>query len=193
MDGINGISAAQGTAAGLALAAVAYHQDLGDIAIVAAALAGAACSFAPYNVPRARVFLGDCGSYGLGAAMAGVSVALVFEGVPFEAALAPLSLYVADTGTTLLRRVRTGEAWHLPHRTHVYQRLTDTGMTHAQVSGLFFLLVLVCSASGAGALVGNLAVRLSADMLLMAVIAAYLRLPSRAGRLTSQKMREGLT
>ncbi len=122
MDGINGITAAQALAVGLADAALAHRAGLAHAAALAAATAGAAVGFAPFNVPRARVFLGDCGSYALGAVFAGLAVVLLAAGLPAEAVLAPLAVTLVDTGTTLLRRARAGEAWHLPHRTHVYQR-----------------------------------------------------------------------
>jgi UDP-N-acetylmuramyl pentapeptide phosphotransferase/UDP-N-acetylglucosamine-1-phosphate transferase len=176
MDGINGISAAQGVAAGLAFAVLAHSQDLNVIALVAAAVAGAAASFAPYNVPRARVFLGDSGSYALGGALAGLLVALLVGGLPLEAVVAPLALYLADTGVTLLRRIRAGEPWHLPHRTHVYQRLTDLGMTHVQVSSLVLLVVVICSVLGAASLAAS-AVRVAADGALVLVLVGYLSLP----------------
>ncbi len=176
MDGINGISAAQGVAAGLAFVLLAHSQGLDIIAMVAAAVAGAAASFTPYNVPRARVFLGDTGSYGLGAALAGLSIALLEGGLPPEAAIAPIAISLGDTGSTLLRRVRADEPWHLPHRTHVYQRLTDLGLTHTQVSSLVLLLTLICSVLGAVSLAGPVA-RVPADAALLLLLAGYLMLP----------------
>ncbi len=177
MDGINGISAAQGAAAGVVFAALATAHELADVAVVAAALTGAAVSFAPFNVPRASIFLGDVGSYGLGAAFAGLSAALVIGGVPPEAAVAPLLIYAVDTGATLLRRLRAGEPWHLPHRTHTYQRLTDLGLSHAVVSGLVLALILLCSALGAASLY-SLTARVVGDLLLVTVALAYLGLPA---------------
>lgn len=177
MDGINGISAAQGTAAGLVFAALAAAHDLDDVAVIAAALAGAAVSFAPFNVPRASIFLGDAGSYGLGAAFAGLSAALVIGGVPPEAVIAPLLIYAVDTGAAFLRRLRAGEPWHLPHRTHTYQRLTDLGLSHAAVSGLVLALILLCSTLGAASLY-SLTARVVGDLLLVTVALAYLRLPA---------------
>ena len=183
MDGINGISAAQGVAGGAAYAVMAQLLDEPVVTGFAAAVALATLAFAPYNVPRARVFLGDCGSYGLGAALAGLSVAVWVAGAPLEAAVAPLALYLADTGTTLLRRYRAGEVWHQPHRSHVYQRLTDLGWSHSQVSALVLVLISVCSLLGAGS-AGSVPVRIAGDLGLAAVLAGYLALP----RLLSERL-----
>lgn len=176
MDGINGISVAQGLVAGVTYALLASAAGLDAAATVAGATAGAFLSFAPYNAPRARAFLGDSGSYGLGAALAGLAVLLLVRGLPPEAVLGPLALYVADTGTTLVRRYRRGEPWHLPHRTHVYQRLTDVGLSHTVVSGTVLVLGAVCAGLGAASL-GEPAVRVPADLALAAVVAGYLALP----------------
>ena len=56
------------------------------------------------------------------------------RGVPPEAALGPLALYLADTAWTLQRRIRAGERWLEAHRTHAYQRLCDVGWSHQQVT-----------------------------------------------------------
>src|SRR5207248_1189863 len=63
MDGIDGISVAQAAVAGAALYLVGRGEHVPALATAAAILAGAALGFAPLNVPRARLFLGDVGSY----------------------------------------------------------------------------------------------------------------------------------
>lgn len=177
MDGINGISAAQGVGTGVAYAVLAWSQGLDVLAATAAATAGAALSFVPYNAfPRCRVFLGDSGSYALGAAYAALAILLWDAGLPVEAVIAPLAVYAADTGTTLLRRYSSGERLHEPHRTHVYQRLTDVGMEHLQVSVLVLVLVLVCSALGTVSLTTPLP-RILADIVLVLLLVGYLQLP----------------
>src|SRR5690606_16503734 len=62
MDGIDGIAATQAVlfAGGLAVA-----LD-GAWSVLAAALAAAALGFLPYNLPRARIFMGDVGSGAIG-------------------------------------------------------------------------------------------------------------------------------
>lgn len=176
MDGINGISAAQGLVAGAAYALLAQAAGLNAASVVGAATAGAFLSFAPYNVPRARAFLGDSGSYGLGAVLAGLAILLLAQGVPLEAVLAPIALYLADTGITLLRRCRSGQPWRLPHRMHVYQRLTDLGLSHSRVSCLVLVLGMLSATLGAGSLSGA-ALRVPADLALGALVAGYLALP----------------
>ena len=70
MDGVNGISAAHALIAGVVYAGLGWWQHDGFIVPVGAAVAASALAFLPWNAGRARVFLGDVGSYTLGAALA---------------------------------------------------------------------------------------------------------------------------
>ena len=131
MDGINGISGCHGLAAGLCYSFTGYLTELPWLTLGGLAIAGAFAAFLPWNVRSGRnVFLGDAGSYLLGAGLSILAVSTWFANVNPLVALAPLLVYLADSGTTLLRRMAAGEQWYKPHRTHVYQRLTDVGFTH---------------------------------------------------------------
>ena len=186
MDGINGISGAHGLVAGLAYALTGWMVNLPWLALAGVAVAGAFAAFLPWNVrPGKNVFLGDAGSYVLGAAMGTLAVGAWFADVPFLLAFAPLMTYLADAGTTLFRRFMAGEQWYKPHRTHTYQRLTDVGFSHlgstAVVTGTTILVwVLLAFASdlyAAGSVVATVGVVLVA----LAVLVVYLRMPQLFG------------
>ena len=186
MDGINGISGAHGLVAGLAYALTGWMVNLPWLALAGVAVAGAFAAFLPWNVrPGKNVFLGDAGSYVLGAALGTLAVGAWFADVPFLLAFAPLMTYLADAGTTLFRRFMAGEQWYKPHRTHTYQRLTDVGFSHlgstAVVTGTTILVwVLLAFASDlytAGSVVATVGVVLVA----LAVLVVYLRMPQLFG------------
>jgi UDP-N-acetylmuramyl pentapeptide phosphotransferase/UDP-N-acetylglucosamine-1-phosphate transferase len=177
MDGINGISAVTAVIGGSAYALIGKISDVETLTILGLAVAGAGLGFAPYNVFRARVFLGDIGSYGLGAAFAAMSLLAVAKGLPPEAAAAPLGLYLADTGTTILRRARAGEQWHLPHKQHVYQRLVALGLPHVGVSAAVGAITAACSALGMVSLSGSVMARAAADLALLVLLGVYLACP----------------
>ena len=181
MDGINGISAVQVIVAGAAYAWLGrgHHPLLVDGGLAAAA---AAAGFLPFNFPRARMFLGDIGSYLLGGWLAVLAVLAVRDGLGLVAAGAPLALYVADTGTTLLRRIAQGEAWMQPHRSHAYQRLVVAGWSHAASTTLVGLTVLVCSALGIAARGRPVPVQAGLAVAIAVVVGAYLVSPALTGR-----------
>ena len=150
MDGINGISAIQAVTAAALFALEGAHHDLSHLRTLAIALLAAVLGFVPFNFPRAYIFLGDSGSYALGACIAGLAVALWSRGVPYYCCIAPLALYGADTASTLLRRAARREPISQPHREHVYQKLVDTGCSQLLVTAAIGAILVACSVLAVG-------------------------------------------
>ena len=182
MDGINGISVVQTVVAGGAWWVVAEIRDIPTLGTLGVIIAAAALAFAPFNFPRARMFLGDSGSYFVGAWLAAVVVLGLRAGLPVEAVGAPLALYLADTGTTLVRRVWRGQTWHAAHRDHAYQRLVDHGWSHTSTTIAVGLVLVVVSGLGLVSLTDSVALRVAADITGLAILAAYLGAPNWLGR-----------
>jgi UDP-GlcNAc:undecaprenyl-phosphate GlcNAc-1-phosphate transferase len=178
MDGVNGISAGHAILAGTVYAALGALYELPLLTVVGAVTATASLTFLPWNAGRARIFLGDVGAYGLGALLGALAAYGMLHGVPAEAAIAPLALYLADTGWTLARRACRGEAWYRPHRTHAYQRLTDVGWSHQRVTVVTAAIsAVVCACAVAASLSGVMG-RTALDVLSIVILAVYLASPS---------------
>jgi UDP-GlcNAc:undecaprenyl-phosphate/decaprenyl-phosphate GlcNAc-1-phosphate transferase len=182
MDGVNGISAAHALIGGAVYAGLGWLRPDPFLAVAGAAVAAGALAFLPWNAVRARVFLGDAGSYGLGVALALLAAYAVIRRIPPEAALAPLALYLADTGWTLQRRMRAGERFFEAHRTHTYQQLCDLGWSHQRVTMTTAAVTLTLCLLGAASLTGHPALRAAADLAALALLAVYLRSPVLLGR-----------
>lgn len=182
MDGINGISAAQCVVAGVAWYGVGRVEEVAPLAVGGLVVAGAAAGFAPFNAPRARMFLGDVGSYFLGGWLAALVVVGLRAGIPPEAVVAPLAPYLTDTAATIVRRVARGERWYLAHCDHAYQRLVRLGWSHTRTTLVVGAVMAACAALGAVSLTAGLPVRLAADAALAGVLAAYLAAPARLAR-----------
>jgi UDP-GlcNAc:undecaprenyl-phosphate GlcNAc-1-phosphate transferase len=182
MDGVNGISGAHALVAGVVYACLGEWRQ--DTLMITGGLATAvaACAFLPWNAVRARVFLGDVGSYALGAALAVLAACAILQGVPLEAAAGPVALYVADTAWTLQGRIRRGERWLQAHRTHVYQRWCDAGLSHQEVTVLTTGATVALCLLGMASLLASTPVRLTADLAGLALLAAYLRSPKAFAR-----------
>jgi len=183
MDGVNGISAVHALIAGVAYACYGTWGQHRFLTAASLAVAVGALLFLPWNAGRAWVFLGDVGSYALGAALAVLSAVAVLHGVPVEAVLGPLVLYLADTGWTLQRRIRTGEPWLQSHRTHVYQQWFDAGWSHQEVTLLTGALTILLTLLGAMSLTHNWPLRAAADLSGLALLAGYLHSPAFFRRL----------
>ena len=182
MDGVNGISGAHALIAGVVYAGLGWWQHDGFMVPAGAAVAASALAFLPWNAGQARVFLGDAGSYTLGGALATLAAYAVIHGIPAEAALGPLALYIADTAWTLQRRIRAGERWLEPHRTHTYQKWCDVGWSHQRVTVMAAATTVLLSLLGAASLAGDPALRAAADLAGIGVALAYLRSPALLAR-----------
>jgi UDP-N-acetylmuramyl pentapeptide phosphotransferase/UDP-N-acetylglucosamine-1-phosphate transferase len=183
MDGINGLSVGQVLVAGAAWWVVGDVRHLEWLTAVAVISMAAAAGFAPFNFPRARVFLGDVGSYFFGGLLGAAAVAGLRAHVPAEAMLAPLAVYLADTASTLVRRIARGERWYKPHREHVYQRLSsDLGWSCTKVTLSLVAVMALCAGLGGLSLTGSTGVRVGADLVLALVVVGYVAAPSLLAR-----------
>lgn len=134
MDGINGISALTAVVAGAWWCWVGAEHDVDGLTVLGASLAGAMLGFAPWNAPRAKVFLGDVGSYGIGFLVVTAGAWAWANDVSPVLCLAPLVVYLADTGWVLVKRALGGRPLMQAHREHVYQQLVDRGWSHTASS-----------------------------------------------------------
>ena len=155
MDGIDGLAASQAVVAGAALVAAGSLVRNPLVAVGGGLCAAAAAGFLVFNLPPARLFMGDVGSTFLGFSFAGVSL-LANIGVgggrlPIEFGLILFAPFLFDSLVTLSRRVLRGERWYAAHRSHYYQRLVRRGISHGQVTCLYAGLgVVAASAALAG-------------------------------------------
>lgn len=132
MDGSNGLVAMQALLMALALAF--WPGQDSAVRLAALALAGACAGFLPFNVPSARVFLGDVGSHVLGAAVFGLFIVSWRNGtLGIAQALLIGSALLLDSVLTLLRRAIAGRPLWRAHREHLYQFAVRRGHSHLRV------------------------------------------------------------
>jgi UDP-GlcNAc:undecaprenyl-phosphate/decaprenyl-phosphate GlcNAc-1-phosphate transferase len=136
VDGVDGFAGAITAAAAIALGASALVQGRYSAVLVACCLLGAAVGFLVYNVPPARIFMGDSGSLLFGFALATLPL-LRDTGHPDGATLtfdlavtvAVLGLPVLDTATAIVRRLRAGQSIARPDKLHLHHKLQAIGLS----------------------------------------------------------------
>jgi len=149
MDGIDGIAGGQGVVAGLGWAILGWLSGQLFVAGIGVVLAASSLGFLGHNWPPAKIFMGDVGSAFLGFTFAVLPVVAVQRDPRF--ALAGVLLiwpFVFDTAFTFLRRLLHRENVFTAHRSHLYQRLVITGISHRTVASLYIglaIIGLVCS------------------------------------------------
>lgn len=136
MDGINGIAGITGVIGFLLLATfgIITESDPKYVA-VSVAISCSCLGFLPYNIPKARVFMGDVGSILLGFVFACMVVVFSQSLLDFICLSGFLFPFYADELTTMFARIKGGESLTKPHRRHLYQILAnERGIDHWKIS-----------------------------------------------------------
>lgn len=135
MDGTDGIASVQGiTVAGFS----AIHAYLSlDYTLYAFYLTVALCiaGFLIFNWSPAKVFMGDVGSGFLGFLFAAMAVyAHEKNSISLIYSLLLMSVFLVDTGYTLIIRLMRRQKLSQAHRTHAYQKVVQKGVSHRQLA-----------------------------------------------------------
>ncbi|WP_462381147.1 MraY family glycosyltransferase [Pseudomonas sp. Marseille-QA0892] len=135
MDGIDGIAGAEGCFVALGGALLFWMADAWQAMWLCASLGAAIAGFLVWNVPPARIFMGDVGSGFVGLVLGGLScVAAEADPDLFWSWLILLGVFIVDATWTLARRVLRGENPLQAHRSHAYQRRSRAFGSHAVVT-----------------------------------------------------------
>lgn len=148
MDGIDGLSGLHGVVVGCFFGFLGNIQNLSWLSVAGWIVGAVFLGFLPWNLFRKGTFLGDAGSYLLGAVVAVIAALAVAGGVSALVVMSPLAIYAFDTGTTLVRRVLKGERWFEAHRSHVYQRLSQLGLPQLAVAMIVAFGTILTGAGG---------------------------------------------
>jgi UDP-N-acetylmuramyl pentapeptide phosphotransferase/UDP-N-acetylglucosamine-1-phosphate transferase len=128
MDGINGIAGITGLVGFGLLGSVAYAGGHQTAAVTLSLCMASAClGFLPFNMPRARVFMGDVGSILLGFVFAQMVLLLSRNSLDFVCYLSFLFPFYADELATMVVRVKERDNLLKAHRRHIYQLLANEG------------------------------------------------------------------
>jgi UDP-N-acetylmuramyl pentapeptide phosphotransferase/UDP-N-acetylglucosamine-1-phosphate transferase len=148
MDGINGLVASQVAVFAISLA-LSSSRPADATPFYAITLAAACIGFLPWNFPRARIFLGDVGSGGLGYLIPALALLAMREHeIGVVRAHLPLLPLFGDAVSTIVLRWRRGERLTQAHRSHLYQRLANGRLGHTAVTAIY-AAVSLCGAAAA--------------------------------------------
>ena len=147
MDGIDLITGVQTVTPSVGVAMLLLISTESDLWKIFTVLAASIMGFLFFNLPPAKIFLGDVGSGFIGFTTAVISLVIAKnEPLVAWAMIILLAVFVTDATVTLLRRLLSREHVYVAHRTHAYQHLSKKLNSHLPVSlgvgaiNLFFLL-----------------------------------------------------
>lgn len=158
-DGIDGLAGGLALVAALAFAGCAAVAGKSGPLWVSAALTGVLAGFLIHNLRwtstrRARVFMGDGGSYSVGLVLAWIAITLAMDEAP---ALAPmtavwiLGIPLADTVVMLMRRILRGKLPFGADTGHLHHLLLARGMGVAGATWLMLAVAAVMALVGIAA------------------------------------------
>lgn len=173
VNAFNFVDSMDGLALGLAGIAAAFFMLVSIdsaqpvLAVLSAAVLGAAVGGFVYNASPARMFLGDSGAQLLGCVLAGIGIAYTPAGAGLPQAVSwftpilVLGVPIFDAVLVVFSRLRAGRPIYHAARDHAYHRLVGLGLEpNRAVVGMHLagvlLGLLAFIALGAGALLANL-------------------------------------
>lgn len=177
MDGLNGMSGLYASVSGIFFTLIGVFQQIDWLIWCGLIYAAIFLAFIPWNLGRPGTFLGDSGSYLLGAIHVGIASVAVSAGVPILAAFSTTAIYVADTLFTLLARAIRRQKLTESHRDHVYQRLNRLGWSHIKTSLSVACLTTLIGFSGLLSLQGEISAKIAALTIIITLSIFYIFLP----------------
>lgn len=149
MDGIDGLAGVEALTVCLGGALLYWFAGNFALMILPLILAASVAGFLYWNMPPARIFMGDVGSGFLGIILGVLSIqAAGFQAPFFWSWLILLGVFIVDATLTLLRRVFFREGVFEAHRNHAYQYASRHFNSHLRVTlavlalNVFWLLPL---------------------------------------------------
>lgn len=152
MDGLDGLAAGQAVIVSFFFLIITLSAGSIFVYINCYAILAGALGFLIFNIPPARIFMGDVGSAFLGFVFATMAIiAARYDHSHTSFLVMPLLVFnfIYDTLDTFIRRLLRGENVTEAHRTHLYQLFSRLGFSHRTVSLTHYAM---CILQGVGAI-----------------------------------------
>ncbi len=141
IDGINGITSINMLTTSIGFIILAPFVPF--IGLIGAIIGGTCLGFLFWNVPKARIFMGDVGSIPLGLWI-GYGLIFVADTYGITTAFLLYAYPVIDASYTLIKRGLKREKIWEAHKEHFYQKSVQNGRTHFQTALWIATFNLMC-------------------------------------------------
>ena len=156
LDGMDGLCAGLSFISSCCFAVIAFFTGQPIVFVLSLSLAGCCLGFLPYNLPTAKIFLGDTGSTFLGFMLAGIGLLGVWAednivkiGIP----VLILGVPIFDMAFTTIMRIKEGKVhtfkqWlEYAGKDHFHHRLVDLGLRKKGTVVFIYLVGIVLGIS----------------------------------------------
>ena len=146
MDGLDGLSGLLALVAGTTFFVVALHMGQPETAFLSAVFVATVLGFLRFNLPPAKVYMGDSGAYLLGFVLAAISLHGAFKQATVVSLLIPMlamGVPIFDGMLVVARRILARKPAHAADSsdiTHLHFRLLKKGLSPKFIVLLIFLI-----------------------------------------------------
>jgi len=146
MDGLDGLSGLLALVAGSTFFVVALHMGQAETAFLSVVFIAAVSGFLRFNLPPAKVYMGDSGAYLLGFVLAAISLHGAFKQATVVSLVIPMlamGVPIFDGVLVVARRLLARKPAHIADSTditHLHFRLLKRGMSPRHAVLLIFLI-----------------------------------------------------
>lgn len=151
LDGADGFAGTLGFIVSLSMAAMAFlGKETAVEAVIAAALAGSIGGFLWFNLPPAKIYLGDGGSMLIGMVLGALAISTALKEETLYAFMAPMAMLaipILDSCVAVMRRQMTGRGIYAVDRGHLHHRLLGQGLS-PQMAVLWMFVLCGTTALG---------------------------------------------
>lgn len=148
MDGMDGFAGGMAVFGFGCMALLGWHEDAFGFAVLNAVVASAAAGFLLFNLPPARIFMGDTGASTLGLLAGAAMLWADRDGIfPLWIGVLVFSPFIVDATLTLVAGIVARERVWQPHRRHCYQRLVRRGWSHRRTVLAEYALMFLAGAT----------------------------------------------
>ena len=139
LDGLDGLAAGTAVVSAFGFSLVCFSTNQGSDLYLLAALIGSCMGFLNYNFYKAKIYMGDCGSYFIGFTLSLIAIHTSFsdhkllqdsELANFVLPFFFLMLPIADMFFVILKRIYNKKSPFLSDRNHFHHRLLKAGFNH---------------------------------------------------------------
>lgn len=153
LDGADGFAGTLGFVVSLAMTVIAMFASGKYVeCIIAASLAGSIGGFLMFNLPPAKIYLGDAGSMLIGLLLGALAISTSLKEQAFYALVAPvaiLTIPILDSVVAITRRKLTGRGIYAVDRGHIHHSLLRQGLSPRMAVLWMFVLCSTTAIGGA--------------------------------------------
>lgn len=150
LDGLDGLAGGVSGIAALFFGILFLASGNYTAAVLAFALFGSLLGYLVFNLPPARIFMGDSGSLFLGLFLAIIPVCGSGGStrvLPLLPTITILLIPIFDTFAAIVRRVRRRQPIHHADREHIHHKLLTLGLSNWQILGIVYVIGILLGGS----------------------------------------------